>query len=185
MLQSGRFLNCRVLQESYPSTPPIWFVDSDDPSLAEVLERLEDVRKGSTLVSRSGHSASPWTGHRPGVHRQADRLSQITFFVPLVGPAASPATEAPHLWFMSTLQPASTSGCGNARSAAPCRADYSRAKGTDGGKISLCELTMQCFCTQSVLISARALGWGDVWGVRGGRDGGGNYSWHWSGIFAA
>ena len=41
-----------LLQESYPSTPPIWFVDSDDPSLAEVLERLEDVRKGSTLVSR-------------------------------------------------------------------------------------------------------------------------------------
>lgn len=39
-----------LLQESYPSTPPIWFVDSDDPSLAEVLERLEDVRKGSTLV---------------------------------------------------------------------------------------------------------------------------------------
>lgn len=39
------------MQESYPSTPPIWFVDSDDPSLAEVLERLEDVRKGSTLVS--------------------------------------------------------------------------------------------------------------------------------------
>ena len=38
------------LQESYPSTPPIWFVDSDDPSLAQVLERLEDVRKGSTLV---------------------------------------------------------------------------------------------------------------------------------------
>ncbi|KAF6738938.1 Ubiquitin-conjugating enzyme E2 Q2 [Oryzias melastigma] len=36
--------------ESYPSTPPIWFVDSDDPSLAEVLERLEDVRKGSTLL---------------------------------------------------------------------------------------------------------------------------------------
>ncbi|XP_061679889.1 ubiquitin-conjugating enzyme E2 Q2-like isoform X3 [Syngnathoides biaculeatus] len=36
--------------ESYPSTSPIWFVDSDDPSLAEVLERLEDVRKGSTLL---------------------------------------------------------------------------------------------------------------------------------------
>lgn len=91
---------CRVLQESYPSTPPIWFVDSDDPSLAEVLERLEDVRKGSTLVSRSGHSASPWTGHlprSPGVRRQADCPSQITFFVSLVGPTASPATEAPHL----------------------------------------------------------------------------------------
>ncbi|XP_071237860.1 ubiquitin-conjugating enzyme E2 Q2-like isoform X6 [Salvelinus alpinus] len=36
--------------ESYPSTPPIWFVDSDDPSLTHVLERLEDVRKGSTLL---------------------------------------------------------------------------------------------------------------------------------------
>lgn len=73
---------CRVLQESYPSTPPIWFVDSDDPSLAEVLERLEDVRKGSTLVSRSGPSAPPWTGplpRSPGVHGQADCLSQVTF----------------------------------------------------------------------------------------------------------
>ncbi|KPP66109.1 hypothetical protein Z043_115425, partial [Scleropages formosus] len=44
--------NCLGLtfQESYPSTPPIWFVDSDDPSLTQVLERLEDVRKGSTLL---------------------------------------------------------------------------------------------------------------------------------------
>uniref|UniRef100_A0A7N8XHX9 E2 ubiquitin-conjugating enzyme n=1 Tax=Mastacembelus armatus TaxID=205130 RepID=A0A7N8XHX9_9TELE len=41
-------IHCNIT-ESYPSTPPIWFVDSDDPSLAEVLERLEDVRKGSTL----------------------------------------------------------------------------------------------------------------------------------------
>uniref|UniRef100_A0A9J7XN32 E2 ubiquitin-conjugating enzyme n=2 Tax=Cyprinus carpio TaxID=7962 RepID=A0A9J7XN32_CYPCA len=30
-------------KESYPSTPPIWFVDSDDPSLTEVLERLDDL----------------------------------------------------------------------------------------------------------------------------------------------
>ncbi|XP_015248984.1 PREDICTED: ubiquitin-conjugating enzyme E2 Q2-like [Cyprinodon variegatus] len=44
-------IHCNIT-ESYPSTPPIWFVDSDDPSLAEVLERLEDVRKGSTLVRR-------------------------------------------------------------------------------------------------------------------------------------
>uniref|UniRef100_A0A3B3ZUL5 E2 ubiquitin-conjugating enzyme n=1 Tax=Periophthalmus magnuspinnatus TaxID=409849 RepID=A0A3B3ZUL5_9GOBI len=43
-------IHCNIT-ESYPSTPPIWFVDSDDPSLAEVLERLEDVRKGSTLVT--------------------------------------------------------------------------------------------------------------------------------------
>lgn len=39
-----------VSQESYPSTPPLWFVDSDDPSLTQILERLEDVRKGNTLV---------------------------------------------------------------------------------------------------------------------------------------
>uniref|UniRef100_A0A8C2IUU2 E2 ubiquitin-conjugating enzyme n=1 Tax=Cyprinus carpio TaxID=7962 RepID=A0A8C2IUU2_CYPCA len=41
-------IHCNIT-ESYPSTPPIWFVDSDDPSLTEVLERLEDVRKGNTL----------------------------------------------------------------------------------------------------------------------------------------
>uniref|UniRef100_A0A674DYS1 Ubiquitin-conjugating enzyme E2Q family member 2 n=1 Tax=Salmo trutta TaxID=8032 RepID=A0A674DYS1_SALTR len=39
-----------ISQESYPSTPPIWFVDSDDPSLTEVLERLEYVRKGTSLL---------------------------------------------------------------------------------------------------------------------------------------
>uniref|UniRef100_A0A8C5NC94 Ubiquitin-conjugating enzyme E2 Q2-like n=1 Tax=Gouania willdenowi TaxID=441366 RepID=A0A8C5NC94_GOUWI len=42
-------IHCNIT-ESYPSTPPIWFVDSDDPSLAQVLERLEDVRRGSTLL---------------------------------------------------------------------------------------------------------------------------------------
>ncbi|KAG7482961.1 hypothetical protein JOB18_035243 [Solea senegalensis] len=42
-------IHCNIT-ESYPSTPPIWFVDSDDPSLAQVLERLEDVRKGNTLL---------------------------------------------------------------------------------------------------------------------------------------
>uniref|UniRef100_A0A3B3R4S3 E2 ubiquitin-conjugating enzyme n=1 Tax=Paramormyrops kingsleyae TaxID=1676925 RepID=A0A3B3R4S3_9TELE len=41
-------IHCNIT-ESYPSTPPIWFVDSDDPSLAQVLERLDDVRKGNTL----------------------------------------------------------------------------------------------------------------------------------------
>uniref|UniRef100_A0AAY4CXY0 E2 ubiquitin-conjugating enzyme n=1 Tax=Denticeps clupeoides TaxID=299321 RepID=A0AAY4CXY0_9TELE len=41
-------IHCNIT-ESYPSTSPIWFVESDDPSLTEVLERLEDVRKGSTL----------------------------------------------------------------------------------------------------------------------------------------
>uniref|UniRef100_A0A8C6LH66 E2 ubiquitin-conjugating enzyme n=1 Tax=Nothobranchius furzeri TaxID=105023 RepID=A0A8C6LH66_NOTFU len=42
-------IHCNIT-ESYPSTPPIWFVDSDDPSLTQVLSRLEDVRKGSTLL---------------------------------------------------------------------------------------------------------------------------------------
>uniref|UniRef100_A0A8K9UFY0 E2 ubiquitin-conjugating enzyme n=1 Tax=Oncorhynchus mykiss TaxID=8022 RepID=A0A8K9UFY0_ONCMY len=37
------FLSTSHSQESYPSIPPIWFVDSDDPSLTEVLERLEDL----------------------------------------------------------------------------------------------------------------------------------------------
>uniref|UniRef100_A0A6Q2YX36 E2 ubiquitin-conjugating enzyme n=1 Tax=Esox lucius TaxID=8010 RepID=A0A6Q2YX36_ESOLU len=43
-------IHCNIT-ESYPSTPPIWFVDSDDPSLTEVLERLEDVRRGTSLVT--------------------------------------------------------------------------------------------------------------------------------------
>uniref|UniRef100_A0A667WNV4 E2 ubiquitin-conjugating enzyme n=1 Tax=Myripristis murdjan TaxID=586833 RepID=A0A667WNV4_9TELE len=43
-------IHCNIT-ESYPSTPPIWFVDSDDPSLAEVLERLDDVRKGTDEVT--------------------------------------------------------------------------------------------------------------------------------------
>ncbi|XP_051979172.1 ubiquitin-conjugating enzyme E2 Q2-like isoform X2 [Xyrauchen texanus] len=42
-------IHCNIT-ESYPSTPPIWFVDSEDPSLTEVLERLDDVRKGNTLL---------------------------------------------------------------------------------------------------------------------------------------
>uniref|UniRef100_A0A8C7MWB1 E2 ubiquitin-conjugating enzyme n=1 Tax=Oncorhynchus kisutch TaxID=8019 RepID=A0A8C7MWB1_ONCKI len=42
-------IHCNIT-ESYPSIPPIWFVDSDDPSLTEVLERLEDVRKGTSLL---------------------------------------------------------------------------------------------------------------------------------------
>lgn len=38
-------------QESYPSSSPIWFVESDDPNLTSVLERLEDIKKSNTLVS--------------------------------------------------------------------------------------------------------------------------------------
>lgn len=38
------------LQESYPAVPPIWSVESDDPNLAAILERLVEVRKGNTLV---------------------------------------------------------------------------------------------------------------------------------------
>uniref|UniRef100_A0A673K5G9 E2 ubiquitin-conjugating enzyme n=1 Tax=Sinocyclocheilus rhinocerous TaxID=307959 RepID=A0A673K5G9_9TELE len=42
-------IHCNIT-ESYPSTPPIWFVESDDPSLTGVLERLEEVRRSSTLL---------------------------------------------------------------------------------------------------------------------------------------
>ncbi|KAF7237786.1 Ubiquitin-conjugating enzyme E2 Q2 [Varanus komodoensis] len=37
-------------QESYPSSSPIWFVESDDPNLTSVLERLEDIKKSNTLL---------------------------------------------------------------------------------------------------------------------------------------
>ncbi|XP_077883605.1 ubiquitin-conjugating enzyme E2 Q1 isoform X4 [Ictidomys tridecemlineatus] len=36
--------------ESYPAVPPIWSVESDDPNLAAVLERLVDIKKGNTLL---------------------------------------------------------------------------------------------------------------------------------------
>ncbi|KAF6273428.1 ubiquitin conjugating enzyme E2 Q2 [Rhinolophus ferrumequinum] len=36
-------LHCNIT-ESYPSSSPIWFVDSDDPNLTSVLERLEDTK---------------------------------------------------------------------------------------------------------------------------------------------
>ncbi|XP_051779212.1 ubiquitin-conjugating enzyme E2 Q1 isoform X5 [Erpetoichthys calabaricus] len=42
-------VHCNIT-ESYPNVPPIWFVDSDDPSLASVLERLADIKKGNTLL---------------------------------------------------------------------------------------------------------------------------------------
>lgn len=34
--------------------PPIWSVESDDPNLAAVLERLVDIKKGNTLVRGQG-----------------------------------------------------------------------------------------------------------------------------------
>ncbi|CAI5798342.1 Hypothetical predicted protein [Podarcis lilfordi] len=38
------------ITESYPAVPPIWSVESDDPNLAAILERLADVKKGNTLL---------------------------------------------------------------------------------------------------------------------------------------
>ncbi|XP_074248740.1 ubiquitin-conjugating enzyme E2 Q2 isoform X4 [Saimiri boliviensis] len=35
--------------ESYPSSSPIWFVDSDDPNLTSVLERLGDTKNNNSL----------------------------------------------------------------------------------------------------------------------------------------
>uniref|UniRef100_A0A8C5MND6 E2 ubiquitin-conjugating enzyme n=1 Tax=Leptobrachium leishanense TaxID=445787 RepID=A0A8C5MND6_9ANUR len=41
-------IHCNIT-ESYPSSAPIWFVESDDPNLTSVLERLEDIKKSNTL----------------------------------------------------------------------------------------------------------------------------------------
>ncbi|XP_040498869.1 ubiquitin-conjugating enzyme E2 Q2 isoform X4 [Ursus americanus] len=40
-------LHCNIT-ESYPSSAPIWFVDSDDPNLTSVLERLEDTKSNNS-----------------------------------------------------------------------------------------------------------------------------------------
>ncbi|MBZ3874221.1 Ubiquitin-conjugating enzyme E2 Q2 [Sciurus carolinensis] len=41
-------LHCNIT-ESYPSSSPIWFVDSDDPTLTSILERLEDTKNNNSL----------------------------------------------------------------------------------------------------------------------------------------
>ncbi|XP_033046867.1 ubiquitin-conjugating enzyme E2 Q2 isoform X2 [Trachypithecus francoisi] len=41
-------LHCNIT-ESYPSSSPIWFVDSDDPNLTSVLEGLEDTKNNNSL----------------------------------------------------------------------------------------------------------------------------------------
>lgn len=38
--------------------PPIWSVESDDPNLAAVLERLVDIKKGNTLVRGWGRGGA-------------------------------------------------------------------------------------------------------------------------------
>uniref|UniRef100_A0A8D2CYP9 Ubiquitin-conjugating enzyme E2 Q2 n=1 Tax=Sciurus vulgaris TaxID=55149 RepID=A0A8D2CYP9_SCIVU len=43
-------LHCNIT-ESYPSSSPIWFVDSDDPTLTSVLERLEDTKNNNSLLT--------------------------------------------------------------------------------------------------------------------------------------
>ncbi|KAM8781742.1 ubiquitin-conjugating enzyme E2 Q2 isoform 2-T2 [Rhynchonycteris naso] len=44
---SALTLHCNIT-ESYPSSSPIWFVDSDDPNLTSVLERLEDTKNNNS-----------------------------------------------------------------------------------------------------------------------------------------
>ncbi|XP_010570558.1 PREDICTED: ubiquitin-conjugating enzyme E2 Q2 [Haliaeetus leucocephalus] len=44
------YINNSIQLESYPSSSPIWFVESDDPNLTSVLERLEDIKKSNTLL---------------------------------------------------------------------------------------------------------------------------------------
>ncbi|XP_051021960.1 ubiquitin-conjugating enzyme E2 Q2-like [Acomys russatus] len=47
-LPSPLTLHCTIT-ESYPSSPPMWFVDSDDPDLTSILERLEESKPNSSL----------------------------------------------------------------------------------------------------------------------------------------
>ncbi|XP_073068340.1 ubiquitin-conjugating enzyme E2 Q2 isoform X5 [Manis javanica] len=46
-------LHCNIT-ESYPSSSPIWFVDSDDPNLTSVLERLEDTKNSNSNGTTEG-----------------------------------------------------------------------------------------------------------------------------------
>ncbi|XP_032123218.1 ubiquitin-conjugating enzyme E2 Q2 isoform X7 [Sapajus apella] len=47
-------LHCNIT-ESYPSSSPIWFVDSDDPNLTSVLERLEDTKNNNSDIEDLDH----------------------------------------------------------------------------------------------------------------------------------
>ncbi|XP_075821971.1 ubiquitin-conjugating enzyme E2 Q2 isoform X3 [Microtus pennsylvanicus] len=47
-------LHCNIT-ESYPSSSPIWFVDSDDPNLTSVLERLEDTKNSNLDIEDLDH----------------------------------------------------------------------------------------------------------------------------------
>ncbi|XP_044772179.1 ubiquitin-conjugating enzyme E2 Q1 isoform X3 [Neomonachus schauinslandi] len=49
-------IHCNIT-ESYPAVPPIWSVESDDPNLAAVLERLVDIKKGNTLCTQEDVSS--------------------------------------------------------------------------------------------------------------------------------
>ncbi|XP_030043055.1 ubiquitin-conjugating enzyme E2 Q1 isoform X3 [Microcaecilia unicolor] len=42
-------IHCNIT-EFYPAVPPIWSVESDDPSLAAILDRLVEMKKGNTLL---------------------------------------------------------------------------------------------------------------------------------------
>ncbi|XP_024205119.2 putative ubiquitin-conjugating enzyme E2Q2-like protein [Pan troglodytes] len=46
-------------QESYSSCSPIWSVDSDEPNLTSVLERLEDTKDNSSFFSSETRIGSP------------------------------------------------------------------------------------------------------------------------------
>ncbi|XP_035115220.2 ubiquitin-conjugating enzyme E2 Q2 isoform X6 [Callithrix jacchus] len=47
-------LHCNIT-ESYPSSSPIWFVDSDDPNLTSVLERIEDTKNNNSDIEDLDH----------------------------------------------------------------------------------------------------------------------------------
>lgn len=62
--------------------PPIWSVESDDPNLAAVLERLVDIKKGNTLVRGPGCWGGACvlkTTHERGIYLESGWCSRLSF----------------------------------------------------------------------------------------------------------
>nr|KAF6399499.1 ubiquitin conjugating enzyme E2 Q2 [Molossus molossus] len=71
---SALTLHCNIT-ESYPSSSPIWFVDSDDPNLTSVLERLEDSKN-----SNSNGTAEEVTSEEEDEEEMAEDIEDLDHY---------------------------------------------------------------------------------------------------------
>ncbi|XP_039714303.1 ubiquitin-conjugating enzyme E2 Q2 isoform X2 [Pteropus medius] len=67
-------LHCNIT-ESYPSSSPIWFVDSDDPNLTSVLERLED-----TEINNSNGTTEEVTSEEEEEEEMAEDIEDLDHY---------------------------------------------------------------------------------------------------------